>query len=322
MNKVLLIDADSKIPNLALMKLSTFYKTKGYTVDLIKLNISYYPNRKNILHVINNKGYDKTFCSVIFDNSIKFIKGENIEFGGTGYNIKSCLPDKIESCFPDYTIYPENNISYKFISRGCIRKCSFCKVPEKEGNIKQVNTIDKIIQHKKVKFMDNNFLALPNHKEILKDLIKSKIRFQFNQGLDIRLIDEENSELLKQCNYLGEYIFAFDSWGYKATIGNKLNILGWRKDYRLKFFVYTNSNMEIDDTIKRVLYLRNKKCLPYIMRDINCWESEYSPFYIDLSAWCNQPSFFKKLSFEEFLFKRHTNKQRINFSLDVWNSNK
>ena len=39
---ILLIDADSVIPNLALMKLAQYYKD----VELIKLNLPYYPNKK------------------------------------------------------------------------------------------------------------------------------------------------------------------------------------------------------------------------------------------------------------------------------------
>ena len=32
--KILLVDVDSKIPNLALMSISTFYKKQGYNVEL------------------------------------------------------------------------------------------------------------------------------------------------------------------------------------------------------------------------------------------------------------------------------------------------
>ncbi|MDI6814295.1 MAG: hypothetical protein QMD10_12275, partial [Desulfitobacteriaceae bacterium] len=36
MNRVILYDLDSKIPNLALMKISTFYKKMGYEVILCR----------------------------------------------------------------------------------------------------------------------------------------------------------------------------------------------------------------------------------------------------------------------------------------------
>lgn len=319
--KILLIDADSTIPNIALMKLSYFYKNKGYNVDLIELKIPYYPNRKKIIHNINTEKYDKIYCSVIFSGSRQYIHAKNAIFGGPGVSITEKLPDEIESGECDYSIYPNNDTSYGFISRGCIRNCYFCIVPQKEGYIKQVNSVDNIVRHKKVKFLDNNFLALPNHKDILQELIEKKIRCQFNQGLDIRLIDNENSILLSKLNYMGEYIFAFDNIVYKKIIDEKLLLLNWRKPYQFKFFVYVNPNMELSDTVKRIEFLKNKKILPYIMRDISCWDNKYNNFFIDIAAWCNQPSFFKKMNFEIFLQKRHKNKNRILESNKLYNEN-
>ncbi|KKM06709.1 hypothetical protein LCGC14_1741350, partial [marine sediment metagenome] len=203
-----LIDADSVIPNLALMKLSTYYKILGHNVILTQLKLPYYPNKRKRIYTIPT-GYNKTFCSVVYEGNSKCILGKNIVFGGTGFSHNINLPDKIESLPPDYSIYPDNNISYGFISRGCIRKCYFCVVPKKEGHIRQVATIDDIIRHKKVIFLDGNFLALPDHKIILKELVSRQILCQFNQGFDIRLIDKENSLLLSQLNYIGELFFAF-----------------------------------------------------------------------------------------------------------------
>ena len=170
MKKILLIDADSKIPNLALMKISTFYKAEGYRVELRQLGLSYYPNKKNKVHYIETAGYERAFCSAIFDNTLYYVQGDNIEYGGTGYSLRLNLPEEIADREPDYSLYPDNDTSYGFLSRGCIRNCSFCDVYEKEGRIRQVAGIDDIVRHKKVKFLDNNFLALDNHKELLAEL--------------------------------------------------------------------------------------------------------------------------------------------------------
>lgn len=319
MKKILLIDADSTIPNLALMKISTHYKNKDYLVDLIKLEIPYYKHRIKKEHNIDEYiGYDKKYCSVIFDGSIQYIKGTNINFGGTGFSLHKDLPDKIEYLKPDYSLYPDNDVSYGFISRGCIRNCYFCKVPEKEGKIRQVNKIEDIIFHKKIKFLDNNFLALPNHIELLEELVEKKIKCQFNQGLDIRLINESNSILLSKLKYINEYIFAFDAWNYRKNIIDKLKILKWRKDWNFKFFVYIHPNMVLSDTINRINMLKEYKCLPYIMRDMSCWDSEYSRFYVDLAAWCNQPNLFKTMDFNTFLNKRHKNKERMNKHIQLY----
>jgi len=44
--KVLLIDADSTIPNISLKKLSTWHKSLGDDVELVRVNLPYYPKVK------------------------------------------------------------------------------------------------------------------------------------------------------------------------------------------------------------------------------------------------------------------------------------
>jgi len=301
--RILLIDCDSVIPNIALMKLSTYHKNKGDSVKLIRCKIPYYPQRKKSNYFISTK-WDRTYCSVVFEGTKEYIKGENIIFGGTGHKINKDLPDYVERLDCDYSLYPNNKTSYGFLTRGCIRKCSFCKVPEKEGYIRQVAKISDIVRHRKVKFLDNNILALPEHNYILSELAMSSIRCQFNQGLDIRLINKQNSYWLSCLNYDGEYTFAFDNWSYRDILIEKLKLLKWRKEFGIRFFVYVTPTMTISNTINRIELLKKLKCLPYVMRDISCFYSENNMFFTDLAAWCNQPSIFKKMDFDTFMKKK------------------
>jgi len=316
--KILLIDADSTIPNLALMKLAQFYRDVSFS----RLYIPYYQNRRKQVHYVDTTGYDKVFCSVVFNGNANFVKGDNITFGGTGYSLSIELPLEIENLDPNYSIYPENDTSYGFITRGCIRNCKFCCVPQKEGWIRQVSTIDRIVRHKKVKFLDNNILAFPDHLKILDELVSRKVKCQFNQGLDIRLVNNENSDLLSRMNYWGEYTFAFDDISYMEVIEKKMDILNWRKDWQFRFFVYTHPNMSIDNIVRRIRWLRKNRCLPYVMRDISCWKSKHRNFYTDLASWCNQPNLFKKMDFDAFLDKRHIkNKNRVETSYNLYFKN-
>jgi len=320
---ILLIDADSTIPNLALMHLSTWHKSLGDEVTLMRLNIPYYPNRhKEHIH-IDTKPYERVYCSVIFEGNYEYVHGDGIIFGGTGSkDISVKLPEEVEKTPPDYSIYPENDVSYGFISRGCIRKCSFCFVPRKEGGIHQVSTVDEIVRHKVTKFMDNNFLALENHMEILEELVEKRVKCQFNQGLDLRLVTAENSGLLHKLRYDKEYIFAFDNKAYLPIIEEKLPLLWWRKDWQIKMYVYVHPDMSVEETLFRIQWCKDHKILPYIMRDISCWESPLHRFYVDISAWCNQVQFFKKKTFEEFLVQRYPkNVDRVQFSLSLYNNN-
>lgn len=326
MKRILLIDVDSKLPNLALMKLSGYYKNKGYYIKLLRLKYNYYPSKRKKTYV-DAVEYEKVFVSLIFpiNKNILVIKNCNeIKYGGTGYDLTVKLPIEIDNFEEDYSIYPDNNCSYGFITRGCPNNCYFCFVPKKEGLLFEYRSIDQIIKHKQVEFFDNNFLAYDKCELVMEELITKSIKCCFNQGLDIRLINERRAELLSKINYIGEYIFAFDDIKYKPVIINKIKILKKyiKKDWKIKLFIYCNNKMTIEETIDRIEWCKINKCLPYFMRDINCWSSENSDFYVDLAAWCNQPGIFKNMNFKTFIGKRHTNTLRIVKSLNLYYNNK
>jgi hypothetical protein len=159
--------------------------------------------------------------------------------------------------------------------------------------------------------------------EVFQYLIERNIRCDFNQGLDFRLVNNQNAKLLSMLNYEGEYIFAFDDPKYQRLLEEKLKILKQyiSKDWKLKFYIYHNKDMNISQLIGRVEWCRKNRCLPYVMRDINCWEAPEKNFYIDYAAYCNQPGFFKKMDFEVFLNKRHKNTERIKQSLKIYHDN-
>jgi len=321
--KILLIDVDSKIPNIALMKISTYYKLKGYVVSLKKLNYTYYPKDRN-QSLINAEGYDRVFASIIFKINkqvLKIVGCNDVQIGGVGVSLNNDLPLEIDNCKKDYSLYPDNDCSYGFISRGCIRNCYFCVVPKKEGMIHQVNKIDDVIEHKKVIFMDNNILALPNHIEILTELRDKKIRCQFNQGIDIRLLNDNNAKLLSELKYIGEYFFAFDNIKDKELIKSKLDLFKKyvSKNWKVKMFLYCHPDMDIyNNVVYRINWCKENKVLPYLMRDQSCWQSNNREFYIDLCAYCNQVNLFKKLSFKEFMKKRTKNIQRQEKSIGLY----
>lgn len=321
--KILLVDTDSKIPNLALMKLSSYHKQQGNFVEVRKLKYSGYPNNKKPT-VIDASQFDEVAVSTIFTvNKDKVIVegNDNVKFGGTGYDIEAILPKHIDDLDEDYSIYPEHNASYGFITRGCIRDCWFCFVPEKEGGITYYRDWDRIVRHKETHFLDNNFLSYSEHKRILSELVENKVKCRFNQGLDIRLIDDENAELLSKLKYIGEYIFAFDNSRHEKLVSHGVEIFkGYVPNaWRMKMFIYAHPKMNIDDVIYRIEWCRDRKIFPYLMRDQSCWSSKNRYFYVDLAAYCNQPKLFKNMSFEEFIFKRHPkNKNRASKSLAIY----
>jgi len=313
--KVLLVDCDSTIPNLALMRVSMYYKTTfGAEVTLIRLGIPVYGKPKQ--RTVDCGGYDLAYISAIFDTTPSYItvveSNCKVDYGGTGYDIKKKLPVEIDKFIPDWSIYPENDTSYGFIYRGCFRNCDFCIVPEKEGGIhREIESVTELVYHKKIKFLDNNFLGGIDCKKFLQELIDLKIPCQFNQGLDIRKVDDEIAEMLSRLHYIGEYIFAFDHIEDKQIIEEKLAVVRKRipNKWKIKFFIYCHPKMDIvSDVYTRILWCKENQVLPYFMRDLSCWQSENAQTYNDFSAWCNQPGIFKTHTYEQFCIKRRVSK--------------
>ncbi len=314
-----LLDNGTRHPNLALMKLSTFYKAQGHNVELIN---SYF----DIFNPLES--YDKIYLSKVFTFTkipIDLKKYKNIEIGGTGFFLEKApdLPNNIEHQMPDYHLYDEyvaNEIergikkvrfldylhySIGFTTRGCFRKCEFC-VNKKYDKVIKHSPINEFLDknRKYIYLWDDNFLGYSKWQETLDDLEKTDKPFQFRQGLDIRLITDEKACRLSKTKYKGEFIFAFDFYKEKDLIEKKLKL--WKK-YNSKiaklYVLCAYESQDVTDIVsvfKRIKILMKHHCLPYIMRYDLYKESKYKGMYINLARWCNQPSFFKKKSFREY----------------------
>ena len=317
--KLLLVNVDSRW-NMAIRKMYNFFRQNN-EVEMIDLGFSGYPHKRT--KVIDGTGYDKVFVSNIFDinkDRVSVVNCSDVTFGGIGSNNPYLqLPCEIEMTEPFY--YPDEDTSYGFITRGCIRNCWFCKVPKFEGKLKEYNRIEDIVKHKKVKFLDNNILAYPKHMEIFQwCLDHPDIKVDFNQGLDFRLVNDENLDALSRLNYMGAYIFAFDEPKYQPLLDKKLVLM---KKYipapwRLKFYIYYHPSMDLKQLFDRVEWCRKNQCLPYIMRDRECWDCEIKNFLIDYTGYCNQAGIFKNMTFEQFLEKRTKNENRKKESLKTF----
>ena len=320
--KILLVNVDSNW-NVAIRRMYNYFRTEN-EVDMKDLGFSGYPHNKHM--EIDASRYDRVYISNIFDNNkerVSITGCDWIEFGGIGSICPDRhLPPEIENTDPFY--YDHEDTSVGFITRGCIRKCWFCKVPKYEGILKVYNDVEKIVKHEKVKFLDNNILAYDRHCEVFQWLIDHNIRCEFNQGLDFRLVNDENMELLSKLRYMGDYIFAFDDPRYKEAIEEKLIVIKrWiSQPWKIKFYLYYNPSMEISGLIDRIEWCRENQCKPYIMRDRTCWDcdKDIKNLLTDLAAYCNQPNLFKKMPFEEFLLHRHTNLARIDASRTLYDN--
>jgi len=300
--KILLVDIDSEIPNLALMKLSSFHKIKGDKVSLLK-HPCITGNEK-----INHK-FNKVYISSIFeenkDKTIQFSKQfDNIELGGYFIDSKKELPYKIEHIMPDYDLYGINH-SLGFTTRGCNRNCKFCIVPKKEGTIHPTGDIYEFwnTKHKHIVLLDNNILSCPEHfKKICNQINENKLSIDFNQGLDVRLLTEEHVKILSTMKIKPELRFAFDSLTYETKVLTAIKLM---KEYNIKralWYVLVGFNTTWEEDIHRIMLLKEHNQRPYVMRYKTVKEKDHpdKSEYALLASWVNQYRFFESMTFDKF----------------------
>ncbi len=245
---IYVIDFDGKIGNLALMRISTYWKAQGASVKLFRG-----AERPNLF-----ESPDKVYISCLFRwNQNKAIElsrewGKNAIVGGTGIDIFLSLPKEIDRMSPDFSLYPTTR-ALGFISRGCPRQCPWCVVPKKEGALQRVSTAKNIVgDFKQATFLDNNFLALPDHQKDLMWLAEHKIKIDFNQGLDARLITAETAKLLAACKWIIGPRISLDSDHQIPAVENALSLLDKAK-YNIKkatVFVLIGFNGFVSDVVR------------------------------------------------------------------------
>lgn len=298
-----LIDLDSKIPNLALMKISSYHKSKG---DKVLLNAYDNPEKVYISCIFDKNKYQALGISTTFNCELIM--------GGYGVN-NNKLDPKIEHIKPDYSLY---NIDYSmgFTSRGCIRNCDFCIVPKNEGKIKDHAEIKEFLdpKHKKLILLDNNFLASPKCDDNIKFIKDNKLTVNFCQGLDIRLINDNNSKLLSDLKisnrkFNGNQIhFAYDSIKYSKSVIRgieKLEEYGI-KPYRLMFYVLCGFNTDFKDDYFRFNLLKTMGCDPYIML-----YNGGTPLLKHFARWVNT-RIYKSCEFKDYNRLSLSQKTKIN----------
>lgn len=201
-----LIHADGAFPNLALMRLSRFFKDQGEEVTLVR-------GRGRTLW----DPAGEVFGSSIFEfSAAKRAKIERewgpVRWGGTGVNVASSLEEisagvDWDQVAPDYSGYSSYEPSIGFTQRGCRLRCSFCVVPRKEGRPKSVSSIADIWRGgshlRRILLLDNDFFGQPRDdwRARLDEARAGDFRLAFCQGINVRQMNEETSRALAACEY-------------------------------------------------------------------------------------------------------------------------
>lgn len=284
---------DSKIPNLALMKISAWHKKNGDEVSIDQSTVHPF-------------GANKAYVSCIFKKSLTFVEklvryGILTEIGGVAWNLQKVLPPEIEKMKPDYSLYPDCDYSIGYTYRGCPRKCPFCVVPKMPKD----ETHHLIYEfwnseYRKIRLLNNNTFADSLWKETFKELIKENL-ILIEDGFDIRLLDDEKAFYLSRITFEKQIHFAFDNMQDKEAVRKGIKLLAKHgiKPRRLMFYVLSGFNTTFEQDRYRVDLLRSLGVDPFIML-----YHKKSKLLNEFARWVNRYQ-LKKIPFEDFLKYRN-----------------
>ena len=296
---ILLLEPDyyTRYPPLGLMKLASYYRSRGDRVKLVRGTAAvdrFVPDRVEVTSLF-------TYAWDSVHKAIRHVQGlfpdASIRVGGI---YASLMPNHIRASFPRVKVhkglYPEAegflpaydlleetekwkgwDTSIVFTSRGCIRNCPFCMVPRVEGRFRSVaSNLDYQISpsHSKVSIWDNNFLASPDWRRVLGVLEDEGLKVDFNQGLDARLIDEEKAKAIVGLD-LPLLRMAFDTASESGAIDAAVDLLsdsGARRRSMLFYSLFNffdarnNAGDTPSDFLDRARRILNLGCVSYPMR--------------------------------------------------------
>lgn len=283
--RVMLHDSDqTDFPNLALMKLSAWHKAKGDDVEWFE------PIFWNCEKVYSSK----VFTYTPDDSYLP----EETEKGGIGYGITNGLPEEIEHICPDYDLYGLDH-SLGFLTRGCIRNCEWCFVPEKEGKIKAHADIEEFTRHKNVVLMDNNVLAHDHGIDQLDKISKLGLKVDFNQGLDARLIDDQVARRLSKIKWLAPIRLACDHKGQMESVRKAVENLRWHNTTPRRYFCYVLVK-DVEDAVERVKFLKGLDVDAYAQPYIDKAGTPPTDDQKHFARWVDMKAEYKSRTWEDY----------------------
>lgn len=296
-------------PNLALCKIARWHKQQD---DHVEWALPFFH-------------YNVIYKSKIFNftpDDLTVYDADEVIKGGTGYDVKSSLPNEIDRLQPDYSIYPfiPNDTAYGFLTRGCPNKCTWCVVPRKEGMIRPYMDIEEIAieGRNKLVLMDNNILAAGEYAIVqMEKIIDKGYKIDFNQALDARLMTDDFARLLARIQWIDNRIrFGCDTHAQIAECERAMQMIN-SYGFRGHYFLYTmigGKNTNFKECYERVHYWwkrnhtiraqhKGNGIYPYAQpyRDPNKINSKIPMWQLDMARWVNKKMIFETTDFVDFM---------------------
>lgn len=290
-----LLAVDSDYPNLALMKISAWHKSQGDSVEW------YNPF----------DSYDIVYMSKIFsftpDYGQYIINTKHIRKGGTGYDLKTTLPDEIELTIPDYSIYPsiDNKTAYGFLTRGCPNKCKWCVVPRKEGDVRPYMDVDDIAVDGRTNLilMDNNILACDYGLQQIEKIVERGYRVDFNQALDARLVTDDIAKLLAKVRWINHIRFGCDTPKQVKECEKAMQIIDSYRGKPASYLMYTMIEDDLNEAYHRLSYWRTFKRVRIVaqpFRNIDDPRQIIPQWQKDMARWAMRRELYAICDFKEY----------------------
>jgi hypothetical protein len=267
--RVRLTHIDGKLPNLALMKLAHWHRGRGDEIHF----------SKRVERDMLEGQYDRVYGSAIFSFSADRVSRFQREFpgaiiGGTHNVLDNVTVEQMlgieEYEQYDYSLYPNFDASIGFTQRGCRLKCGFCVVPRKEGKARSVNRIADIWRGepypRHLHLLDNDFFGQPREEwEARLDEVRGGgFKICFNQGINIRMIDEVSAAALASVGCWDDgfrtrrLYTAWDNIGDEERFFRGVDTLERHGIHPRNLLVYMLVGYDKRETWERVLYRFNK----------------------------------------------------------------
>jgi len=286
----------TRYPPLGLLKLASYHKMLGATVELVR---GYQPATRQPDRIYVTSLF--TYAWQPVHHAVSFYRAlypkAAITLGGiyatlmrkhaelSGAEVCPGINSDLDALLPDYSLVAQFGASILFSTRGCIRRCPFCAAPILEPFDPRKTALKSISHliypgHKKVIFWDNNFFANPYWCDIVLELKQKRLSVDFNQGLDARLITEQVATELKGLK-LEPIRLAYDTLGQKAAVKRAILLLEEAGFSRRQMIVYLMYNY--DDTplefLNRLRDILEWGAVAYPMRyePISIYDSEGDP---------------------------------------------
>lgn len=288
--KVLLFQADGKLPNFALMRLSSWHKSKGDEVTLLTHGCDLWfaeADRVYSSSIVTASQAARDLCAQRFPDAIVGGDGyfpvwnrPDIQGRDKGSNLREVITDcNPDSILPDYSLYPNFMASLGYSQRGCRLNCDFCRMQTREGLPRAVNTFRGIWRGdpypKHLHLLDNDFFSNPNWRDLLDSAIEEDFKICFNQGINIRLITAEQAHVLSGVHYSDDSFksrrlyTAWDTLGDEGLFRRGVKVLEYAGIPARHLMVYMLIGKRPEETEEEVLYRFNELklmgCLPYPM---------------------------------------------------------